>query len=219
MARVDFSLYLVTDRHQTCGRPLEEIVRAALRAGVRAIQLREKDMATRPLLAMARDFTELAHASGAKLLVNDRADICLASNSDGVHLPAQGLQAAVARGVVGSERLIGVSTHSADEAVRAEASGADFILLGPIFDTPSKQAYGVPIGLRELERARDRCRTPLFAIGGITLSRVRDLLHAGADGVAVIGSVMGAADVEQVSRDFLRALAREDRRPRRAESG
>lgn len=219
MARVDFSLYLVTDRHQTCGRPLEVVVRAALRAGVRAIQLREKDMSTRPLLALARDLAGLAHASGAKLLVNDRADICLASKSDGVQLPAQGLAAAVARGVVGSEALLGVSAHSADEAVRAEAAGADFIVLGPIFDTPSKQAYGMPIGLRELERARDRCRTPLFGIGGITPSRVWDVVHAGAHGVAVIGSVMGATDVEQVSRDFLHALGCEDRRPPCAESG
>lgn len=219
MARVDFSLYLVTDRHQTCGRPLQEVVRAALRAGVRAIQLREKDLAVRPLLAMARDLAGLTHAYGAKLLVNDRADVCLASSSDGVHLPAEGLSAAVARGVVGSDRLLGVSTHSVDEAVRAEAEGADFILLGPIFETPSKRAYGAPIGLRALERARGRCRTPLFGIGGVTPSRVRDVLRAGAHGVAVIGSVMGAADVEQVSRDFLDALACEDHRRPCGEAG
>jgi thiamine-phosphate pyrophosphorylase len=219
MARVDFSLYLVTDRHQTCGRPLQEVVRAALRAGVRAIQLREKDLAVRPLLAMARDLAGLAHAYGAKLLVNDRTDVCLASSSDGVHLPAEGLSAVVARGVVGSDRLLGVSTHSVDEVVRAEAEGADFILLGPIFETPSKRAYGAPIGLRALERARGRCRTPLFGIGGITPPRVRDVLRAGAHGVAVIGSVMGAADVEQVSRDFLDALACEDHRRPCGEAG
>ena len=190
-----------------------------MRGGVRAIQLREKDLPPRSLLAMARDLVELAHAYDAKLLVNERADLCLASNSDGVQLPAEGLSAVVARGVVGSDRLLGVSTHSADEAVRAEAEGADFILLGPIFDTPSKRAYGAPIGLRELERARNRCRTPLFGIGGITPARVRDVLRAGAHGVSVIGSVMGAADVEQVSRDFLNALACENHRGPAGEVG
>lgn len=219
MARVDFSLYLITDRHQTCGRPLEEVVRAALRAGVRAIQLREKDMAPRPLLSMARELTGLAHAYGAKLLVNERADLCLASNGDGVQLPAGGLPAVVARGVVGADRLLGVSTHSADEVMRAESEGADFILLGPIFDTPSKRAYGAPIGLRALERARDRCRTPLFGIGGITPKRVRDVLRAGAYGVAVIGGVMGAADAEQASREFLNALASENQRGQVGEVG
>jgi thiamine-phosphate pyrophosphorylase len=219
MARVDFSLYLITDRHQTCGRPLVEVVHAALRAGVRAIQLREKDMAPRPLLSLARELTGLAHGYGAKLLVNERADLCLASNSDGVQLPALGLSAVVARGVVGSERLLGVSAHSADEVMRAEAEGADFILLGPIFDTPSKRAYGTPLGLRTWERARERCRTPIFGIGGMTPKHVRDVLHAGAHGVAVMGGVMGAADAEQASREFLNALAGENQRGHVGEVG
>jgi len=207
MARVDFSLYLVTDRHQTCGRPLPEVIRAALRAGVRAVQLREKDLPTRPLLALARELTELARTYQAKVLINDRADVCLAAVSDGVQLPAVGLSAAASRKLLGVDRLIGVSAHSADEAVRAEADGADFIVLGPIFETPSKRGFGPPIGLGELERARMRCQIPLFGIGGITSHRVRDVLKAGARGVAVIGSVMAAEDVERASRELLNALA------------
>lgn len=206
MARVDFSLYLVTDRHQTCGRSLREVVHAALRAGVRAVQLREKDLPTRPLLALARELTDLARAYGARVLVNDRVDVCLAAGSAGVHLPAAGLAASTARGLVGADRLIGVSAHSADEAARAEEDGADFIVLGPIFETASKRVFGLPIGLSELERARMRCRVPLFGIGGITKDRVRDVLKAGARGVAVIGSVMAADDVERASRELLRAL-------------
>ena len=207
MAQVDFSLYLVTDRQQTRGRLLQDVIRAALRAGVRAIQLREKDLATRPLLALARDLTELGRAYGAKVLVNDRVDICLAAETGGVHLPALGLAPSVARGLLGPDFLIGVSTHSAEEAIRAEAEGADFILLGPIFETPSKKSFGLPIGLGELERARKRCRTPLFGIGGITKDRVRDVLLAGAHGVAVVASVMTAEDIERASGDLLRALA------------
>lgn len=206
MALVDFSLYLVTDRHQTGGRPLRDVVHAALRAGVRAVQLREKDLPARSLLALARDLAELAGTCNARVFVNDRVDICLASGSAGVHLPAAGLPASAARGLVGADRLIGVSAHSADEAVRAEESGADFIVLGPIFDTSSKRAFGPPIGLRELERARTRCRVPLFGIGGITIDRVRDVVKAGAHGVAVVGSVMAAEDVERASRELLDAL-------------
>lgn len=206
MALVDFSLYLVTDRHQTGGRPLRDVVHAALRAGVRAVQLREKDLPIRSLLALARDLTELAGMHGARILVNDRADVCLAAGSGGVHLPAQGLPVGAARGLVGPDRLIGVSAHSADEAARAEQEGADFVVLGPIFETPSKRAFGPPIGLRELERARMRCRVPLFGIGGITKDRVRDVRKAGARGVAVVGSVMAAEDVERASRELLRAL-------------
>jgi thiamine-phosphate pyrophosphorylase len=192
MVRVDFSLYLVTDRHQTCGRSLHDVIRAALRAGVRAVQLREKDLPIRPLLALARELTDLARTYQAKVLVNDRADVCLAAGSDGVQLPAAGLPAAASRRLVGPDRLIGVSAHSAEEAVHAEADGADFIVLGPIFETPSKRGFGSPIGLSELERARMRCQVPLFGIGGITSQRVRDVLQAGARGVAVIGNVMAA---------------------------
>jgi thiamine-phosphate pyrophosphorylase len=182
------------------------VVHAALRAGVRAVQLREKDLPARFLLALARDLAELAGTCNARVLVNDRVDICLASGSAGVHLPAAGLPPTAARGLVGADRLIGVSAHSADEAARAEREGADFIVLGPIFDTPSKRAFGPPIGLRELERARTRCRVPLFGIGGITRERVRDVVTAGARGVAVVGSVMAAADVERASRELLDAL-------------
>jgi thiamine-phosphate pyrophosphorylase len=206
MARVDFSLYLVTDRHQTCGRSLQDVVSAALRAGVRAVQLREKDLPTRLLLALACELTDLTRSYDARMLVNDRVDVCLAAGSDGTQLPAAGLRPSAARRLLGPDRLIGASAHSADEAARAETDGADFIVLGPIFETPSKRAFGPPIGLRELERARMRCRAPLFGIGGITAPRVREVVKAGARGVAVVGSVMAADDVERAARELLTAL-------------
>ena len=126
--------------------------------------------------------------------------------TDAVHLPAGGAPPSVARRLLGESALIGSSAHSADEAVRAEAAGADFVVLGPIFETPSKRAFGPPIGLAELERAQRRCKIPLFGIGGITIERVREVRRAGAHGVAVVGSVMGARDVERVCADFLRVL-------------
>jgi len=206
MSLVEFSLYLVTDRHRTDGRPLRDVVHAALRAGVRAVQLREKDLPTRALLALARDLVKLARPYGAQVFINDRVDICLASGSAGVHLPAAGLPVPVVRRLLGPDRVIGRSAHSADDAIRAETEGADFVVLGPIFDTPSKRAFGAPIGLHELEHTRMRCRTPIFGIGGITSDCVRDVMQAGAQGVAVVGSVMAAADVERATRDLLDAL-------------
>src|SRR5437870_13336966 len=113
MPGVDFSLYLVTDRHQARGRSLQDVVSAALRAGVRAVQFREKDLPTRPLLALARELTDRARSYGAGVLVNDRADACLAAASDGTHLPATGLRPAAARRVRGPASFTGVSAASA----------------------------------------------------------------------------------------------------------
>jgi thiamine-phosphate pyrophosphorylase len=203
---VDFSFYLITDRHQARERSLLDVCGAALRAGVRAIQLREKDVPTRPLLSLARELSRLATAQGARIFINDRIDVAMALGTGAVHLPARGAAPSVARRLLGGSAIIGVSAHSADDVLRAEGAGADFVVLGPIFDTPSKRAFGPPIGLAELERARRRCRLPLFGIGGITLDRVHDVRRAGAHGIAVVGSVMAADDVERACREFLTAL-------------
>jgi thiamine-phosphate pyrophosphorylase len=203
---VDFSFYLITDRHQVRERSVLDVCSAALRAGVRAIQLREKDLPTRPMLALARDLCALAAPHGARIMINDRIDLALVLGTASVHLPADGVSPAVARRLLGERALIGISAHSADGAVQAEAAGADFVVLGPIFDTPSKRAFGPPIGLGELERARSRCRVPLFGIGGITVERVREVRRAGAHGVAVVGNVMTAQDVVRVCGEFLTAL-------------
>ena len=204
--RVDFSFYLITDRHQVRGRSLLDVCRVALEAGVRAIQLREKDLPTRPLLSLARELLRLATAQGARIIINDRIDLAMAVGSGAVHLPAHGIAPSVARRLMGQSAIIGISAHSAEESVRAEAAGADFVVLGPIFDTPSKREFGPPIGLPEFERARRHCRLPLFGIGGITPERVRDVRHAGAHGVAVVGSVMAANDVERACKEFLTEL-------------
>jgi thiamine-phosphate pyrophosphorylase len=206
MGRVDFSFYVITDRHQTRGRPLSEICRAAWRAGVRAVQLREKDLPTRPLQALTRDLAEEARTHGAHLLVNERVDLALMNGVAGVQLPAAGLPPAVARRLLPAESFVGVSTHSLEEVVLAEAAGADFVVLGPIFATPSKHSFGAPIGLKTVERTRVRCRIPIFGIGGITKDRVRDVRSAGADGIAVISAIMAADDVEHACREFLSAL-------------
>jgi thiamine-phosphate pyrophosphorylase len=208
MPRVDFTLYLVTDRHQTGGRPLLLLLREALGAGLRAIQLRERDLPTRPLLALAEEARRLTHDHKALLLVNDRVDVVLAVGADGVHLRSDSLPVAAARRLLGPHRLIGVSAHSVEEVVRAEADGADFAVLGPIYETRSKQAYGPPIGLRPIEEAARCCRLPVLAIGGITAARSGEVRRAGASGVAVISAILSAADVPAVTAQLLEASAR-----------
>ena len=206
MARVDFSFYLITDRQQVRSRSLLDVCSAALQAGVRAIQLREKDLPTRSLLALSRELSALTRQCEANLVINDRIDLALVLGTRAVHLPVRGASPAVARRLLGDNALIGSSAHSADEAIHAERAGADFVVLGPIFETPTKRAFGPPIGLKELQRARRLCAIPLFGIGGITPARVYEVTRAGAHGVAVVSSVMSAVDVERACIDFLTAL-------------
>ena len=208
MSRVDFPLYLVTDRHQTDGRPLIPLVEQAVAGGLRAVQVRERDMATRDLLAISQKLCAMMRARGGRVMINDRVDLVLALGADGVHLRADSLPVAVARRLLGADRLIGVSAHSADDVARAESDGADFAVLGPVHETPSKRGYGAPIGLRALEEATRRCRLPVFAIGGMTVARVEDVRKAGAYGVAVVSAILSAASVESATRQFLDALAR-----------
>ncbi len=205
MPRIDFSLYLVTDRNQTSGRPLLTLLREALAAGLRAVQLREKDLPTRALLELAREVRALTREYGAKLLINDRLDIVMAVEADGVHLRADSLPVSVTRRLLGPDRLIGVSVHSATEALRVESEGADFALLGPVYETPSKLAYGAPLGLGPIEEAARRCRAPVFAIGGITAARLGEVRRAGAQGVAVISAILSADSVASATRALLAA--------------
>jgi thiamine-phosphate pyrophosphorylase len=176
--------------------------------GARAVQVRERDLATRDLLALSRELCASVRARGARVMINDRVDLVLALGADGVHLRSGSLPVVAARRLLGADRLIGVSAHSADDVARAESDGADFAVLGPVYETPSKREYGPPIGLRAIEEAGRRCRIPVFAIGGMTVARVVDVRKAGAYGVAVVSAILSAASVESATRQFLDALAR-----------
>ncbi|MFM7841004.1 MAG: thiamine phosphate synthase, partial [Nitrospira sp.] len=121
----------------------------------------------------------------------------------GVHLRSDSLPVGVARKLLGAARIIGVSTHSVDEAVRAEAEGADFVVVGPIYDTPSKREYGAPLGVQSLEEAARRCRIPVLAIGGITPARLPEVKRAGASGAAVVSSILSASSIEAATKQFI----------------
>ena len=199
-------LYLLTDRHQTAQRPLLSVVTTALEGGARLIQLREKDLSTRELYQLAQNLIPLFTLHQAHWLINDRIDLVLALNAPGVHLRTSSLPTGIARQLLGPDRLIGVSTHSQEEVLRAEGEGADFVVLGPVFDTPSKRMYGRPLGLQVLENTCRATRLPVYAIGGITPEHVPKLQSLGAYGVAVISSILQAPNIQDATKKFLDLL-------------
>lgn len=199
---VDFDLYLITDRKQT-KLPLPDAIRLALQGGVRAIQVREKDLPVRELLALARELRLTTKEFGAKLFINDRVDVAVAVDADGVHLGHESMPADAARKIVGRSMLIGASTHNLDEAKQAETDGADFVTFGPIFSTPSKMQYGAPAGVEALQAVKYSVRIPVFGLGGIRINTVSQVLRAGADGIAMISSVLAAPDIKQAAADVV----------------
>jgi thiamine-phosphate pyrophosphorylase len=205
--KLGFSLCLVTDRSQVAGT-LEEAVETCLGAGLEAVQLREKDMAVRDLHSMAQRLREATRHAGAKLFVNDRTDVALAVNADGVQRTGVSLPVSALRSICPPGFMIGASVHSAAEARSAEPEGADFLIFGPVYDTPSKRQYGPPQGLSALERVASAVRLPVLAVGGITPARVGEVQRAGAVGVAVIGAILGAERPADAVKAFLDALGR-----------
>ena len=179
----------------------------ALPAGTAAVQLRAKALDGRALTDAALLLREVTRARGAMLLVNDRVDVALAVGADGVHLPGKGLPAKAARRVCGDRLLIGASTHSLDEARMAQAGGADYVTFGPVFATPSKAAFGPPLGLERLTEVGATLALPVFALGGVDRGRARACVATGAR-LACIGAVLGRTDAAEVAHGS-RALGAE----------
>jgi len=206
MLKLSSRLLVVTDRHQTNGRPLVSLLQRVLTAGAPAIQLRERDLSARELVALAREAQAVTASRRSQLLINDRIDVALALEGVGVHLRGNSLPVSVARQLLGVQRLLGVSVHAVEEVLSAQLQGADYIVLGPIYETPSKQMFGPPLGIHTLEKACRLVRIPIIGIGGVTVARAREMRRAGAFGVAVITAVLGAADVESATRELLDAV-------------
>jgi len=183
---LQYHLCYITDRHALAPLPLAAHLRASVQAGVDLIQLREKDLDSRELLRLAKFAVGCSRQSNTRIIINDRLDIALASGAHGVHLGGQSVPTNVVRPLVEKDFVIGVSCHSLEDAVKAESDGADYALLGPIFDTPSKRQYGPPLGLEKLSEVANRIRIPILALGGITVERVKPCLKAGARGIAAI---------------------------------
>jgi thiamine-phosphate pyrophosphorylase len=202
----DFDLYLVTDRRQTNGRELSWVIDRALAAGVRAVQLREKDLGGRELLTVAESIKTACARHGAKLFINDRVDVALAVAAEGVQLGAGSMPVGAAREILGAQKLIGASIHSLEEGQDAERAGADFAVFGPVYFTPSKAAYGEPQGLARLKEIVEKISLPVYAIGGVTAENVVAVRKTGARGVALISAIMSAADPAAAAENLLGKL-------------
>ncbi len=212
MQTTDLSLYLITDRHQGGGRTLQELVRQALDGGVRTVQLREKDLPGAALFRLAEELRRITYEFHAGLIINDRLDVALAAEADGVHLGVNSLPVAVVRRLLGREKIIGYSAHAVAEALSAQIAGADFVTFGPVYHTPSKAAYGKPCGVETLAEAASALAIPVLALGGISPENITETLAANVQGVAVISAVLAAADPRGAAASLLKKIEEYDQR-------
>jgi len=184
-----------------------EAMESALYGGVRLVQVREKGLCSRDLLALARRLRDITGRHKARLFINERADIAKIIKADGLHLPVNAFSVMEARRLMGAEAFIGVSTHSIGEARAAEAQGADYVTFGPVYETPSKARYGTPLGLGPLrELTTSRLTIPVYALGGITYQRVREVMDGGASGVALISAILASKEICKSAKEITKEL-------------
>lgn len=194
-------LYGITDRSLVPGGDVVAAARAAFAAGLGWLQVREKDLDTRPLLALARAMLEAAREFDAKVLVNDRVDVAIAAGAHGVHMSELGIAVADVRRTF-PDLIIGASVHGVEGAIAASRAGADFVQFGPVFATPAKAGYGPPQGLSSLHEVCESIPTPVIAVGGIGPGEVASCLAAGARGVAVIRGIFAMEDAGRAVEEY-----------------
>jgi len=199
---LDLGLMLVTDRRLAGGRPIEEIVAAAVRGGVTAVQLREKEASTRELLETALLLRPMLDEAGVSLIVNDRADVALAAGAAGAHLGQDDLPPASARRLLGPEAVVGLSVETPEQAAAADPGLVTYLGVSPVFATLTKTDTKAPWGLDGLRRLRARTALPLVAVGGIHAGNAAEVLAAGADGLAVVSAICAAPDPEAAARSL-----------------
>ena len=205
---MDPSLYVILDRVAARGRDLEEILDATIAGGCRMIQLREKEWPTGRLLPLAERLRDRCRRAGVTFIVNDRVDLAVAVEADGVHLGQDDLPPRAARPLLRPGMVLGRSTHSVAQARQAQADGADYIAVGSMFPTQTKADFEL-VGPELLRAVRPETKAPLVGIGGITRANVAQVIRAGADGVAVISAVCGASDPAAATREFVAAIRAE----------
>ncbi|MFQ5828739.1 MAG: thiamine phosphate synthase [Candidatus Methylomirabilia bacterium] len=200
--RLAIDLYAILDRSASRGSDLREILAGVIAGGCRLVQLREKEWSTRQVLPLARELRDHAGQAGVTFIVNDRLDLALAIEADGLHVGQEDLPAPVARRLLPPGMLLGVSSHSLEQARQAQADGADYVAVGSIYPTGTKPQFQL-VGVELIRLARPEIHAPLVGIGGITLGNVADVIRAGADGVAVISAICADPDPARTTREFL----------------
>ena len=206
-----FPLYPIIDL-AVLRRPLEPVLAGLAGAGVQWVQMRGKDLSSGDLFRECRRLVALARPLGLKVIVNDRADLALVSGADGVHVGQEDLPAAAARRILGEQAIIGLSTHGLEQARQAQESPVDYVAIGPVFPTRTKENPDPVVDRQELQAIRAQVAKPLVAIGGITLENVRPLFEAGVDSVAVIRDLLLAEDVRERAAGYRELAGRAERR-------
>ena len=199
MKKEDLKLYLVTDRGLARGRAIEDIVEKAVKGGVTMVQLREKDIATRDFIALALKLKEVLKPYGVPLIINDRVDVALASDADGVHIGQSDMPYRMARALLGPSKIIGLSVENFGQIEEAESLDVDYIGISPVFATPTKTDTAAPFGLEGLRKAVKMSTHPTVAIGGMNMETAADVMACGTDGIAVVSAIVCADDPEQAS--------------------
>lgn len=194
-------LYVITDEELSGGRSHIEIAEAAIMGGADVIQLRDKTASSRKLYEIATQIKKLTEETGVQFIVNDRLDIALAVNADGLHVGQDDLPAPVTRKFLGPDKILGVSAINVAEAIQAEKDGADYLGVGPVFEARGTKAdAGEPKGLQLIKDIRQRCSLPIVAIGGINHTNILSVMEAGSQGAAVISAVVSAADITHATQ-------------------
>jgi thiamine-phosphate pyrophosphorylase len=206
----DLTLYLVAGTDAVGGRSLVEVIAAAVRGGVTLVQLREKTLPDGAMIALAREIKVVLQPFGVPLIINDRVEVALAANADGVHLGIDDIGPAQARAQLGPDRILGVSAGTPDEAALVDPAVADYAGVGSIYATATKLDAGPPIGIEGLGVLMRRIPVPVVAIGGIGLRQAEAVMAAGPAGIAVVSAICGVADPEAAAR-ALRAAIRKGR--------
>lgn len=204
-------LHVLTDHQRSRGRTMLAVAREAIEGGASVIQLRDKTASTRTLIDEGQALRVLTRERGVLLIVNDRLDVALACDADGLHVGQDDMPVGLARRLLGSERILGVSAGNLEEAEEAVTGGADYLGIGPIYSTLTKQDAGPATGVDLLRQLVARYPTPLVAIGGITTENVAEIIYAGATGVAVITAVANAENIVLAARELHNALASRDK--------
>lgn len=206
MRNLDYlKLYLVTDSGLSLGRPIDKVVERAVAGGVTVVQLREKTASTREFYKLAVRLKDILRGTGVPLIINDRLDIALACDAEGLHIGQSDMPYSVARKILGPEKIIGLSTDTFSELEEANAWDVDYVAV-LAYDTQTKADAARPLGPEGMRKARSLTRHPLVAIGGIHLSNAADISAAGADSVAVVSEIMSAKDPEKASADLMAAI-------------
>lgn len=199
---IDYSLYLVTDKKLAGENPLTDIVASAIAGGVTIVQYREKNASTGEMITESSSLHVVTKKAGVPLIINDRVDICLAIDAEGVHVGQSDMPVSLVRKLIGSEKIIGVSVKTVEEAMQAMQEGVDYISAGDIFGTTTKLDAGAPIGLERVKEIAQSVSIPFIGIGGITKENAASVLHVGANGIAVISAIIGKPNPEQEAREL-----------------